>query len=170
MIECPSCGRKHRPGTLFCCECGVYLPTGSQPGTEPISGRDLPSGTADSWQAARGRGEAGQRGATLRVKVLPTGRELELPCLGGVEVGRADSAHNIFPDIDLTRDGGLEAGVSRRHCKIYEADGEYVVEDLGSANGTFLDGERLPPYLPHSFEDHNRLQLGRIELEIAFEA
>ena len=27
MIECPSCGHLHRPGTLFCSECGVYLLT-----------------------------------------------------------------------------------------------------------------------------------------------
>ena len=25
MIECPSCGRQHRPGTLFCSECGAFL-------------------------------------------------------------------------------------------------------------------------------------------------
>jgi pSer/pThr/pTyr-binding forkhead associated (FHA) protein len=80
-----------------------------------------------------------------------------------------DAAHGIFPDIDLTPDGGLEGGVSRRHCRIYEDDGEFFVEDLGSANGTFLDGERLTPYLPHALSDGEVLQLGRVELEIAIE-
>jgi len=36
MIECPSCGRQHRPGTLFCSECGVYLLTGGPLRTEPL--------------------------------------------------------------------------------------------------------------------------------------
>ncbi|MFW6082694.1 MAG: hypothetical protein ACOC8C_01430, partial [Chloroflexota bacterium] len=110
MIECPSCGRKHRPGTLFCPECGVYLPTGSQPGTEPIPGRDLPIRNVGGWQSARGRGDAGQHGTTLQIKVLSTGREVELACRDGVEVGRVDAAHGVFPDLDLTQDGGLEGG------------------------------------------------------------
>lgn len=83
--------------------------------------------------------------------------------------GGLTAAQGIFPDVDLSPDGGLEGGVSRRHCKIYEEDGEFFVEDLGSANGTFLDGERLTPYLPHVLGDGDRLQLGRVELEIAIE-
>ena len=42
MIECPSCGKKHRPGTLFCTECGVYLPTGGALRTEPLPTDELP--------------------------------------------------------------------------------------------------------------------------------
>lgn len=36
-----------------------------------------------------------------------------------------------------------EAGVSRQHAKIVEQDGRYFVEDLGSANGTRLNGARF---------------------------
>ena len=43
----------------------------------------------------------------------------------------------------------------------------YFVEDLGSANGTFLDGERLIPHLPHQLEDSTTLQLGHIALEVS---
>jgi pSer/pThr/pTyr-binding forkhead associated (FHA) protein len=107
--------------------------------------------------------------AVLRIKVLSSDRQIQLPSGEDVRVGRLDAAHGIFPDIDLTPDGGLEGGVSRRHCKIYEEDGDYFVEDLGSANGTFLDGERLTPYLPHVLEDGDKLQLGRVELEVAIQ-
>ncbi|MFT5092715.1 MAG: pSer/pThr/pTyr-binding forkhead associated (FHA) protein [Planctomycetaceae bacterium] len=31
-------------------------------------------------------------------------------------------------------------GVSRRHARIYQTDTDFVVEDLGSSNGTYVDG------------------------------
>ena len=169
MIECPCCGRKHRPGTLFCSECGVYLLTGGPLGTEPIAERDLPVMKAHAWDAQSESRQAEQPIGVLRILVLPSGRQIKLPSGEVIQIGRLDAAHGIFPDIDLTRDGGLEEGVSRRHCKIYEKDGEYFVEDLGSANGTFLDGERLTPYLPHTLEDGDRLQLGRVKLEVSIQ-
>ena len=169
MIECPCCGRKHRPGTLFCTECGVYLPTGGPLGTEPIPEHDLPAARAHAWDGASERVGTRQTDAVLRIRVLSTDRQIQLPSNEEVQVGRLDAAHGIFPDIDLTPDGGLERGVSRRHCKIYEQGGEYFVEDLGSANGTFLDDERLTPYLPHVLNDGDRLQLGRVELEVAIQ-
>lgn len=169
MIECPSCGRKHRPGTLFCSECGVYLPTGGPLGTEPIPEGELPAAKAPAWQSGLGRDRVVQISAVVRIRVLPAGRQIQLPSGEDIEIGRLDATHSIFPDVDLTPDGGLEAGVSRRHCKIYQDDGEFFVEDLGSANGTFLDGERLTPYLPHALADGDQLQLGRVELEVAIQ-
>ena len=35
--------------------------------------------------------------------------------------------------------------VSRRHCEFVERDGEVVVRDLTSTNGTIVDGEPIPP-------------------------
>jgi pSer/pThr/pTyr-binding forkhead associated (FHA) protein len=37
---------------------------------------------------------------------------------------------------------------------------------LGSANGTFLNSERLTPYLPHPLEDGYELQLGQVRLSV----
>ena len=104
MIECPSCGRKHRPGTLFCSECGVYLLTGGPVATEPISGRELPAARAPAWSSDSAQERAKQRGAVLRIRVLSTGRQIQLPSEEGVHLGRLDAAHDIFPDIDLTPD------------------------------------------------------------------
>lgn len=166
MIECPSCGRKHRPGTLFCSECGIYLPTGGPLGTEPIPNRDLPAGKASAWNNEHDREGVRRSNAALQMRIASSGRQIQLPVGEDLQIGRLDAAHGIFPDLDLTPDGGLKGGVSRRHCKIYQNDGDYYVEDLGSANGTFLDGERLTPYLPHILQDGDTLQLGRIALDI----
>ncbi len=68
------------------------------------------------------------------------------------------------------RDKGVELrlvdkAVSRRHAQIEPIDGRYRIKDLGSANGTFLDGSRIESaYL----EDGNILRIGGSELR--FEA
>lgn len=48
-------------------------------------------------------------------------------------IGRGVEAHVMLDD----------AGVSRRHAEIHILDGRPRVVDLGSTNGTFLDGERV---------------------------
>jgi pSer/pThr/pTyr-binding forkhead associated (FHA) protein len=35
--------------------------------------------------------------------------------------------------------------VSRHHCVIYRKDGGYILKDLGSTNGTFVNGSRIVP-------------------------
>ena len=38
--------------------------------------------------------------------------------------------------------------VSRRHCEFFEESGGVFVRDVGSTNGTLLDGERIAPNTP----------------------
>jgi len=58
------------------------------------------------------------------------------PC-EAVVLGRP--RQGVHVDIDLTPD----LRVSRPHARISMADGHYWIEDLGSANGTELDGEQI---------------------------
>jgi pilus assembly protein CpaF len=44
------------------------------------------------------------------------------------------------PDNDIPLE---QVGISRQHCEIRRQDGRWLVHDLGSRNGTFLDGERI---------------------------
>jgi len=155
---------------LFCSECGVYLPTGGPLRTEPLPEEELPISRANPW-ASEPIGAAGEPALIpLRIKVVSTSREIQLPTTSEVHIGRTDAAHGIFPDIDLSPDGGLDGGVSRHHCKIHQRGSAYMVEDVGSANGTFLNGQRLTPYLPHVIKDKDKLQLGRVALEIIIHA
>lgn len=52
----------------------------------------------------------------------------------GITIGRARES-----TIQITFDGQ----VSRRHCRIFERDRRYYVEDLGSTRGTWVNGERV---------------------------
>jgi CRP-like cAMP-binding protein len=59
-------------------------------------------------------------------------------------VGRIDPVTGILPDVDLTPVDGKRS-ISRRHARIRrQEDGSFgVVEDVGTMNGTFVNGERL---------------------------
>lgn len=59
------------------------------------------------------------------------------------------------PDADVRLD---DAGISRRHAKILNrGDGRYLLEDLGSANGTFVGGK---PVGRHELVTGDRIQIG----------
>jgi predicted component of type VI protein secretion system len=51
-----------------------------------------------------------------------------------------------------------DAEVSRKHCKLTKQGNVYVIEDLGSTNGTFVGGQRLTA--PHVLQAGNVVSLG----------
>ena len=166
MVECQSCGNKYRPGTLFCSECGVYLVTGGALQTDPLPEEELPASKASPWTSVPVEELDATPPIPLRIKVMSTGREVQLPLGDEMHIGRLDANHDIIPDLDLTPDAKSEDGVSRRHCKIHRRGLVYLVEDVGSANGTYLNSLRLNPHLLHVLKDGDELQLGRIKLKI----
>jgi hypothetical protein len=80
--------------------------------------------------------------------------------LGRLVEGIGDEA------IDLTEYGGVELGVSRRHAKITCVDGVYLLEDLGSTNGTWLNQRRLTPGVPHRLHNHDVIMVGRLRMTV----
>lgn len=65
---------------------------------------------------------------------------------GEIVLGRMRGVDLFVPD----------AGVSRRHARIFFEDGRYYIEDLASANGTFVHGERISRKL---LEDGDIIQI-----------
>ncbi|MSU79806.1 MAG: FHA domain-containing protein [Gemmataceae bacterium] len=50
--------------------------------------------------------------------------------------------------------------VSRQHAQIFRREGQCFIEDLGSANGTFVNGERLTPNAAIKLTDQDTFQIG----------
>jgi hypothetical protein len=76
-------------------------------------------------------------------------------------IGRWDADGGVFPDVDLDSDDP-EAKVSRRHARISLSDGKYVLEDLGSTNGTFVNrGKRLAPGTRQPLNDGDEIIVGK---------
>jgi hypothetical protein len=52
--------------------------------------------------------------------------------------------------------------ISRFHCEIHRSGSKFYVFDLKSANGTFVDGRRIPPGKPVRLRGGSRLELARV--------
>ena len=167
MIKCPVCQAEHPENTLFCDECGSYLQGGNQKETDPLAAAEV------TWMEREETVEAPEVEVTsplgLKLAIPDSGRDMEVPLTKEVNIGRLDPASASFPDIDLTSDGGLEKGVSRRHAKITRRGSEVFIEDLGSINGIFLNRKKLTPYLPQALKSGDELQLGKLVLRVSFQ-
>ncbi|MGL6195254.1 MAG: FHA domain-containing protein [Thermoguttaceae bacterium] len=69
-------------------------------------------------------------------------------------IGRADDCH-LKPRSEL---------ISRYHCAIISEDGYVAVRDLGSKNGIFLNGERVP--LESELKNGDKLSVGPLEFVV----
>jgi pSer/pThr/pTyr-binding forkhead associated (FHA) protein len=97
---------------------------------------------------------------------MNSGRRITLDVGEDLLIGRKDNARGIFPDVDLGLDGGYDAGVSRRHAILSYRDGAYHVEDLGSANGTFINNRRLEPQTSATLANGDELTCGTLLLRV----
>ena len=76
-------------------------------------------------------------------------------------IGRWDADNGVFPDVDLDADDP-EAKVSRRHARIFRNGDQYLIEDLGSTNGTFVNrGRRLLPGNRQIIQDGDEIIIGK---------
>ncbi|MCS6884122.1 MAG: FHA domain-containing protein [Blastocatellia bacterium] len=88
---------------------------------------------------------------------------------GESHIGRWDADGGIFPDIDLDQDDP-EAKVSRRHARIINQNGQFLIEDLGSTNGTFVNrGRRLLPGNRHPLNNGDEIIVGKTFLKLIIE-
>ncbi len=99
-----------------------------------------------------------QRGtATLVLKVVQGPKPLRgttVPLTGPVLIGRSPGADIVIGD-DF---------VSGKHARVYPSGDEAVLEDLGSTNGTVLNGARIST--PRSLTTGDVIDLGSVRLEV----
>jgi hypothetical protein len=91
---------------------------------------------------------------------------IDAPGSEGYVLGRADEALQYTPDIDLSAYDSRDKGVSRRHAALVSYQGVPHIIDLFSANGTYLNGKRLPPDQPFPLAQFNQLRLGTLNVII----
>ena len=79
-------------------------------------------------------------------------------------IGRMDPNRGIRPEVDLSKYDPA-ARVSRRHAKIIARESQFFIEDLGSANGTFVNGSgKLPQGKLHALSSGDEVRLGETML------
>ena len=133
---------------------------------------------ADSDADTETSGEPAESGTSefpeeglLRLDVTETTNPIILMVDKSVTFGRLDATTGSMPDIDLTPFAGYRAGVSRRHAEI-RLDKEarrLDIWDLGSSNGTFLNGDRLISHRPYTISDGDTIRFGQLDVTVRFE-
>jgi hypothetical protein len=174
-ITCPNCGHRNRPGILLCENCGTNLMTGRQSG---IGTRDLlkeqeKQGALDA-EAQKAVDTAGGASFTeemvLRIEIEGGSTPMLVYPKQEIIMGRRDPNTGGMPDVDLTAYAGYRMGVSRRHAAIRLQDKQLHVSDLGSSNGTFLNGTRLNAHRPYQLKDGDEVRLGQMVLRLYFQS
>lgn len=143
-VFCGFCGGRIAMDDVFCAHCGARQPLGA---------------VAASASLKPGR---------LTAKLVVAGTtELDSAFVLQKDsnlVGRADPHSNIFPEVDLSK-FDRETKVSRRHARIWCEGDTFLVEDLGSVNGTVInDSVRLAPRQPRVLDSGDRIRLGETTL------
>ena len=144
MVYCAFCGGRIVADDVFCAHCGARQPAGVVPSSAPLY---------------KGR-------PTAKLIVAGT-TELDASFFLQKDsnlLGRTDPQSNIFPEVDLSR-FDPETKVSRRHARIWREGEVFLVEDLGSVNGTVVnDAVRLTPREPRVLDSGDKLRLGETTL------
>jgi hypothetical protein len=153
-VFCGHCGEKIGADDVFCAHCGHRQPT---PGSEAAA-----AGYAGA--VAPGR-------ITAQLVVVGTGDMVRSFVIdkASVLIGRTDPHTGIFPEVDLTIHDP-ETKVSRKHARIYRQGEQFLIEDLGSVNGTIVNSVtggsiRLNAKSPRVLSAGDELKLGGTVLQ-----
>jgi pSer/pThr/pTyr-binding forkhead associated (FHA) protein len=93
---------------------------------------------------------------------------LVVPLAEEIILGRYDTTTGETPDVDLNDYGAEEEGVSRRHAAIIAEEDALKVIDLGSANATFINGQKLIAHQARILRDGDELRLGHLVIRVHF--
>ncbi len=97
------------------------------------------------------------------------GRRLTFAISSMVVAGRSSRiAGDPQPDISLNVFDAENQGVSRQHVKFIRKHDLIYVADLGSSNGTFLNGRALLRNSLRMLRSGDELQLGMLNLRVGF--
>lgn len=163
-INCANCGKTNQRHEVFCYSCGQLL--------EPVKGAYDTRVLGEQSSAPLDSEHFGPdsvlvlrvRGSTENYETRPQKSDHELI------IGRSTKGSVLSPDIDLTNRQASEMGVSRLHLSInYDAEHQAVlVSDLGSANGSYLNGQRMMPKEVRVLRHGDELRLGKLVLLASF--
>ncbi len=161
-IACANCQKKNRITEIFCYACGSLLDNSLMPKTQHF---------ADATNTLFGEEHLGEdsvvemiaRDSNIRYEVRPQLRQHELI------MGRSTNGA-LPPDVDFAQANAADLGVSRLHMAMrYEAQDNTVhIYDLGSANGSYVNGQRLHPKEVRVLRSGDEVRLGRLVLKVKF--
>ncbi len=166
MVKCPNCLYNNMTGAVFCSECGAQLirdesqKTGSMRVTNGLGGSAPPADEAATPYPD----------APVCLHLLSNGVYLPLPNEDEVVLGRATEGQSVAPDINLEPYHAFDAGVSRIHAAIRIVENQVLISDLGSGNGTRVNGTKIEPHIPYPIKHGDLLNLGKFKIQVIIQS
>ena len=154
---CTSCGHQNPDGSRFCAACGTALgrPADAGSGGSPGGGGGTGVDTTSTISLAALEGALENEAGAVPAPDSPA----ESGALEGLPAGSAllvvkrgpNAGSRFLLDADVTTAGRHpesdifldDVTVSRRHAEFAREGGGFVVRDVGSLNGTYLNRERI---------------------------
>ena len=150
-VFCNQCGHRNPPVSAFCSACGTVL--------DLVTDHTITLSKTDSLQDAPGPDD------DVRVSLSNIARGTAILVLRG---GEGEGDHFVLStaktnigrhaDSDISLD---DITVSRRHCEISHEEGRFVVRDVGSLNGTYVNQKRVDAV---ELLQGDELQIGKFHL------
>jgi hypothetical protein len=193
MKKCQACETENQDSSQYCDECGTHLRGNPKKSTKQIETPKFQTLLSDpSFFKSAGVTAMGipppenlsKQVSAFEDDVNPNSKPfharlvIERGNAAGTEflltadesyMGRWDADNGIFPDVDLDKHDS-DAKISRRHARIIYTEGKYLIEDLGSTNGTFINrGRRLIPGSPQALNTGDEIIIGKTFLRFYIE-
>jgi hypothetical protein len=162
---CPHCGHENPEDETVCIQCGLLLHSGSpdgRGGTRRLDGVEEHA-NFPRWGTTR---LGSERRLLLHVRGYDEPIEVPLSC--DLVLGRYDPETGESPEVDLSAFDAQDLGVSRRHAAILTEEDSLKIVDLGSANSTYMNGQKLIAHQPRILRDGDELRLGRLVMRVNF--
>jgi hypothetical protein len=165
MIICPNCQHKEMTGAIYCSKCGAQLILDAHFFTQKIRpAEDLMEVERNTDQLTGPSAMPLQSWISLHI--IDSGQILPLADRTEFTLGRSAEGQPIVPDVDLSPYNAYANGVSRLHAAIKLIQNMVVVVDLGSSNGTYLNGVRLSPYIETPVSHGDLIYVGKLKIQI----
>ena len=150
-VFCNQCGHRNPPVSAFCSACGTVL--------DIVSDHTITLAKTDSLQDAPGPDD------DVQVSLTNISRGTAILVLRGGE-GEGDHYVLSSPVTNIGRhaDSDIELDditVSRRHCEITVENSRFIVRDVGSLNGTYVNQKRVDII---ELTQGDELQIGKFHL------
>ena len=158
-VFCTQCGQQNPEDARFCARCGAVLTVPGEGGAAAAEQTTTLSMTGIDGAEDHPAGEVGDVG----VESLPVGTAL-LVVKRGPNAGsrflldKDQTTVGRHPESDIFLD---DVTVSRRHAEFHRENGRFVVRDVGSLNGSYLNRERIDEAALSSGDE---VQIGKFRL------
>lgn len=162
-MRCPNCGGENKDSAKFCFRCGqkiaVFTPIPPAPAVQigvisQSNAAILPAVSPNEDLSTRPL-------SCASILLIESGKKIEIPSIPITYLGRADKQSSYTPEIDFTQIDRNKV-ISRKHACISFSNNKYKLSDLGSTNGTFLNGLRLQTGVEYDLKNGDEIIFGKI--------